>query len=388
MSRGDYLRRTAGGTREERRPSSTTRSTGGFAGSGLQAVTETLPGQTQSQTFFVSAPPPKDDGQQNIFRTSGSSGDGSSSTGTGDGGERFTSKGDDTPPEVIDQTSGILSNIFGKPIEQLNPLELEEALRKLSLYQPLDLNLLQKRGLMTKNIFDAIFRKGTGYTDLKGNPVTPTFRMNEDGKQEMFFIDEEGNEQPVRYSREGIEDLFSREDLRSLKKFNPEIYYPSVVGGMPATSGGLLDLATNETLDTRGIEEKLMAQGLSLKEARQTEEYKNAAKYNSMIFDARTQLQNMDRNPNTGTSTRMEQVGSPAFAPPTQPGTQPPGTQPPGTQPPGTPPIPFPVATGAGITPFNINQFYASLPQYTQQGIMSPSLAQYFQNLQAFPRII
>ena len=79
---------------------------------------------------------------------------------------------------------------------------------------------------------------------------------------------------------------------------------------------------------------------------------------------------------------------SPAFAPTTQPGTQPPGTQPPGTQPPGTPPIPFPVATGAGITPFNINQFYASLPQYTQQGIMSPSLAQYFQNLQAFPRIV
>ena len=79
---------------------------------------------------------------------------------------------------------------------------------------------------------------------------------------------------------------------------------------------------------------------------------------------------------------------SPAFAPPTQPGTQPPGTQPPGTQPPGTPPIPFPVATGAGITPFNINQFYASLPQYTQQGIMSPNLAQYFQNLQAFPRIV
>ena len=87
MSRGDYLRRTAGGTREERRPSSTTRSTGGFAGSGLQAVTETLPGQTQSQTFFVSAPPPKDDGQQNIFRTSGGGGGGGDGSGGGGGGD-------------------------------------------------------------------------------------------------------------------------------------------------------------------------------------------------------------------------------------------------------------------------------------------------------------
>ena len=41
--------------------------------------------------------------------------------------------------------------------------------------------------------------------------------------------------------------------------------------------------------------------------------------------------------------------------------------------------------TTTGITPFNINQFYASLPQYTQQGVMSPNLAQYYQNLGLFP---
>ncbi|MDC2975925.1 hypothetical protein OA003_00235 [bacterium] len=44
--------------------------------------------------------------------------------------------------------------------------------------------------------------------------------------------------------------------------------------------------------------------------------------------------------------------------------------------------------TTSGITPFNINQFYASLPQYTQQGIMNPNLAQFYQNLQAFPRVV
>ena len=51
-----------------------------------------------------------------------------------------------------------------------------------------------------------------------------------------------------------------------------------------------------------------------------------------------------------------------------------------------TPPNPVltPVPVG-GITPFDIRQFYASLPQYTQQGIMSPNLAQYYQNLGLFP---
>ena len=42
-----------------------------------------------------------------------------------------------------------------------------------------------------------------------------------------------------------------------------------------------------------------------------------------------------------------------------------------------------PVATG--ITPFDVRQFYATLPQYTQQGIMNPNLAQFYQNLGMFP---
>jgi len=34
--------------------------------------------------------------------------------------------------------------------------------------------------------------------------------------------------------------------------------------------------------------------------------------------------------------------------------------------------------------PFNLAKFYASLPQYTQQGVMSPSLASYYDNLRRF----
>jgi hypothetical protein len=37
------------------------------------------------------------------------------------------------------------------------------------------------------------------------------------------------------------------------------------------------------------------------------------------------------------------------------------------------------------LTPFDINAFYASLPQYTQQGIMNPNLMSYYQNLGMFP---
>ena len=36
--------------------------------------------------------------------------------------------------------------------------------------------------------------------------------------------------------------------------------------------------------------------------------------------------------------------------------------------------------------PFDLAKFYASLPQYTQQGVMSPSLMQYYRNLGLFPR--
>ena len=48
------------------------------------------------------------------------------------------------------------------------------------------------------------------------------------------------------------------------------------------------------------------------------------------------------------------------------------------------PPISAPVPS-TGITPFNINQFYASLPQYTQQGIMSPNLSRFTDALRMFP---
>ena len=133
-------------------------------------------------------------------------------------------------------------------------------------------------------------------------------------------------------------------------------------GILPQTSGGLVDLASLAvTPEMQGTNPELV----------------------KMIFDARMELDRMGKNPFTG---NPQGGGGQGIAPSAQPGTQPPGTQPPGTQPPGTqPPGTQPPGTQTPFTPFDIRQFYASLPQYTQQGIMNPNLMSYYQNLGLFP---
>ena len=56
--------------------------------------------------------------------------------------------------------------------------------------------------------------------------------------------------------------------------------------------------------------------------------------------------------------------------------------------PPTTPDVPpvVPPVVPPTTSAFDLAKFYASLPQYTQQGVMSPSLMQYYRNLGLFPR--
>ena len=150
---------------------------------------------------------------------------------------------------------------------------------------------------------------------------------------------------------------------------------------MPATSGGLLTVANNPVAQavrdaTGKITGYITADGREISK-------EQGEKYNESIFAARAELDRMGKNPFTGTSNQGIMAASPAF--PGLPVPRPPVT-PPGTTPPAQPPIPAPIA---GITPFNINQFYASLPTstYSQQGVMSPNLAQFYQNLGLFPRV-
>ena len=57
--------------------------------------------------------------------------------------------------------------------------------------------------------------------------------------------------------------------------------------------------------------------------------------------------------------------------------------------PPTTPDVPpvVPPVVPPTTSAFDLAKFYASLPQYTQQGVMSPSLMQYYRNLGLFPRV-
>ena len=66
--------------------------------------------------------------------------------------------------------------------------------------------------------------------------------------------------------------------------------------------------------------------------------------------------------------------------------TTPPSDDEEGGQDDDTPTLP-PVVPQTPFTPFNINAFYANLPQYTQQGIMNPNLMSYYQNLGTFPGV-
>tara|TARA_A100001391_G_scaffold155675_1_gene113494 strand:+ start:5719 stop:6909 length:1191 start_codon:yes stop_codon:yes gene_type:complete len=295
-------------------------------------------------------------------------------------------KKDDQPEDkkddetLIQKIQGVLT---GDEIKQLSPAQLAEAQRLIGLYQPLNLNPFQLRSVMVKNLFEGGLGKDQTYTDMEGNRVDPddvVFRLTDDGQQ-MFFIDEDGKEQPVRRSREGVLDLLGSDTIQSLERFAPDLIFGTDIGVMPATSGGLLTVANNPVAQavrdaTGKITGYITADGREISK-------EQGDKYNESIFAARAELDRMGKNTTTGTSNQGIMAASPAF--PGLPVPRPPVT-PPGTTPPAQPPIPAPIA---GITPFNINQFYASLPTstYSQQGVMSPNLAQFYQNLGLFPRV-
>ena len=297
--------------------------------------------------------------------TSGSGTDTSGSgTGTDGSGQGTDSSGAGDDGEGLDDI--ILKVLTGPEIKRLTPSQMKRVQSILDSYIKLgETNPLKLRALMTGNIAGGIFDKDQSFSDMEGNIIDPGEDFENLIFQEggIFFKDEDGELKPVRRTREGIinllEEEIGSEGIESLKKFNPELYYPFM--GTPQTSGGLLDLANIAvTPEMQGKNPELV----------------------KMIFEARAELDRMGKNTTTGTSNQGIMAASPAL-----PGlpVRPPVT-PPGTTPPAQPPIPAPVpSTGIMPQPFNIQRFYASLPQYTQQGIMSPNLAQYYQNLGLFP---
>jgi hypothetical protein len=106
----------------------------------------------------------------------------------------------------------------------------------------------------------------------------------------------------------------------------------------------------------------------------------NNPEFAKRIFEARMELDRMGRdssgNPQGGIMTASS-------APPVPPSVIPP-VIPPGEDTPPENPILNPVMSQKD--PFDLAKFYASLPQYTQQGVMSPNLMEYYRNLGLFPR--
>jgi len=252
---------------------------------------------------------------------------------------------------LIQKVQGVLT---GDEIKRLNPDQLRRAQDIINRFEPLNLNPFQLRNIMISNLFGGIFGKDQTFRDEPGPAGMPMF------------------------TREGVLNQLGRDTLQSLERFAPDLIFGTDIGVMPATSGGLLNLADNQTAQAVRNEKGIIT-GYITADGREISK-EQGDKYNNAIFAARAELDRMGKNPFTGTSNQGIMAASPAL-----PGlpARPPVT-PPGTTPPAQPPIPAPVPNII-TQPFDINKFYASLPQYSRQGIMSPNLGQFYQNLGMFP---
>ena len=215
-------------------------------------------------------------GSGNLTVTSGSD------QGTDTSGSGTDTSGSDTSDEG-EGIDDIFFKIFtGPEIEQLSPDRLKRAKSVLSQYISLgETNPLKLRTLMASNVLGGIFGEDQTVSDMEGKIVKPEDAFNLDGTLK------EG----LRYTKEGIIKLLDEDQeggniLESLKKFNPELYYPFM--GMPATSGSLVDLAKIPvTEEMQGTNPELA----------------------KMIFDARMELDRMGKNPMTGESQGQGEQG-------------------------------------------------------------------------------
>ena len=185
------------------------------------------------------------------------------------------------------------------------------------------------------------------YKDLYKDVIEEAYENDISDRSDSFDFFDDRLEDASRMSEEGI-----------LGKGSQRINFPTEFykDFQPQTSGDLVNLASLDISANPQLADRILA--------------------------ARAELNRMGKNPFTGTSNQGIMAASPAL--PGLPVTRPPSQ--PISPIPADPPIPAPVpSTGIMPQPFNIQKFYASLPQYTQQGIMSPNLAQYYQNLGLFP---
>ena len=213
--------------------------------------------------------------------------------------------------------------LFGKPIKDLSEDDLNKILDEVKRY---------KDGL--PNYFEG-FPGGLNIAKGMLDSMTQG-EKREDGSPTLQGL--------KKFIREKIDPKSNI--LESFKRADPETYLD--VFGLPQTDAGLdffanMGLTGNKTTDAK-------------------------------IIEARERLAENRQSQNAGQGIVAAVPSQPIdIISPKRPGPIDP------TQPklPITPQTPF--------TPFDINAFYASLPQYSQQGIMNPNLMSYYQNLGLFP---
>ena len=237
--------------------------------------------------------------------------------------------------KIIDKFGRFMA--FGKPVRNLTDLELNQILEQVRLYQ---------KGL--PNYFEG-FPGGLNIAKGFADSITQG-ETREDGTPTLQGL--------KKFIREEIDP--DSNILESFKVEDPATYLD--VFGLPATDAGLDFFA-----------------GLDIGQADK--------KTSQLIMEARKRLQDAQSRQDANMGIMAASPALPGISVPVGGTTITPRPGPITTNPVLTPvPVGGVAATTTGITPFNIIQFYASLPQYVQQGIMAPTnLSRFTDALKMFP---
>ena len=241
--------------------------------------------------------------------------------------------------KIIDKFGRFMA--FGKPVRNLTDLELNQILEQVRLYQ---------KGL--PNYFEG-FPSGLNIAKGIADSITQG-EIREDGTPTLQGL--------KKFIREEIDP--DSNILDSFKEAAPATYLD--VFGLPATDAGL-DFFANLSLDDDEFDKETQQKIIEARERLQDARSREAQNMGQGIMAASPALPGISV-PAGGTisPTAGGIVSNPVLSPVAVGNMTP--------------------TTATGITPFNINQFYASLPQYTQQGIMAPTnFSRFTDALRMFP---
>ena len=401
MARGDYLARTAGGFSPQDMNIQPAVSVGfgqGQVDPGLAAAAGAggITSTQQAQQQFTGPFQPNQQQQTGgIFNTNTSG----SNQGTDNQGTDTSTSGsgnkdeddDDNKQNIIDffqQFSPAVqaAKLFGYGVDALFKVKPRaEQMSNPNALSIIRLTLLDKNGQLdpkkVKEYYERnkdIIDKGTGVGSLEAaeenkgltefdafsNLMENAAKEGIQGTRSQFLADPESY-----YDIDLYKTLEQPAAMENYPKILKDLGLKPLSSRFGNTTTNLVDKA-NIDVNTPGLSDKFIQD----------------------IFDARMQLDAMgkDRSGNSQGRTYFEQKGGGVTNIPLSAPVVPAGLE--MKKDPVDPNAILNSVTSQGILnsnmlqrdPFNLAKFYASLPQYTQQGIMNPNLASYYDNLRRF----